>query len=42
MIDYPKGSREQFGTKVLGNRLDSREPVFSLVHNFGGRGSPRS
>jgi hypothetical protein len=42
MIDYPKGSREQFGTTVLENRLDSRQAVFSLVHNFGGRGSPRS
>ena len=42
MIDYPKGSREQLGTKVLGNRLDSGQVVFSFVHSFGGRGSPRS
>jgi hypothetical protein len=41
MIDYPKGSREEFGTKVLVNRLDSRQMVFNLVHSFGGRGSPR-
>jgi hypothetical protein len=42
MIHYPKDSREQFDTTVLGNRLNSRETAFSLVHNFGGRGSPRS
>ena len=42
MIDYPTGSRERFGTKVLGNRLDSRQVVLSFVHSFGGRGSPRS
>ena len=42
MIDYPKGSREQFVSKVLENRLDSRQAVVSLVHSFGGRGSPRS
>ena len=42
MIDYPKDSRKQFGTKVLGNRLDTGQVVFSFVHSFGGRGSPRS
>jgi hypothetical protein len=40
MIDYPKGSREQFGTKVFGDRLFSLQGI-SLVHSFGGRGLPR-
>jgi hypothetical protein len=42
MIDYPKESQEQFGKKVLGDRLHSRQIAFSLIHSFGGRGSPRS
>jgi hypothetical protein len=42
MIDYPKESQEQFRMQVLGDGLDSRQIVFSLIHSFGGRGSPRS
>jgi hypothetical protein len=42
MIDYPKESQEQLRMQVLGDGLDSRQIVFSLIHSFGGRGSPRS
>jgi len=42
MIDYPKQSQEQLLIKVLGGRLDSQQIDFSLIHSFGGRGSPRS
>jgi hypothetical protein len=42
MIDYPKESQEQSFMKVLGDWLDSHQIVLSLIHSFGGRGSPRS
>jgi hypothetical protein len=42
MIDYPKENQEQSFRKVLGDRQDSLQIVLSLIHSFGGRGSPRS
>jgi len=42
MINYPKDSQEQFVKNVRGSRLGGQRTVFSLVHSFGGRGSPRS
>jgi len=46
MVDYPKGNGQHFASEVFseifGRLLGAREIVFSLVHSFGGRGSPRS
>jgi hypothetical protein len=41
MKDYPKNSEQQF-VRILGSLPEGRRIVFSLVHSFGGRGSPRS
>jgi hypothetical protein len=42
MVDYPKDSKRQIAAKVSASQLESRSTIFSLVHSFGGRGSPRS
>jgi len=41
MINYLKDSQEQLVMTPV-NLTDNRRIVISLVHSFGGRGSPRS
>jgi len=41
MKDYPKNGEQQF-VRIVRSLSEGRRIVFSLVHNFGGRGSPRS
>jgi hypothetical protein len=41
MKDYRKDGEKQF-VRILRSLSQDRLVVFSLVHSFGGRGSPRS
>jgi hypothetical protein len=42
MVDYPMDSREQILSVVFQRHSSGREVGATLIHCFGGRGSPRS